>query len=758
MMLALIIISMMSAVASPVSAVETAKQSSSGLNIEQIRVGFDGSFKVGRWTSISVEIKIERPCTVQWSIEVPDPHGNPTVFPGPETHFADTGLQTLEAVFRTGRLDGNLRVRVSADGDEVERLLRTNHDEAGELRPALEQSVVLVAVLGQPAGLSDLDDLERPVQIVKLKDATDLPAEYAAYGGLDVLFINGNPAITAPQSDAIRDWVYAGGHLTLAVGRETTAFQNGSMYQWVSDFIPLRGTRALKKLSGMENFARQTTPITVLRGKPVIVARIDTGGNGSDMPKFAGSVLVAEERQPLVVRTACGFGQITFFGIDLDQPPLSDWEPLPQVMQKLVFDEFPPASAQSQNQGRRLSQTGVSDLATQLLSASEDFPNLARISTWTVMTLLLVYLMIIGPVDYFLVHRLFRNPRLTWVSFPTMVCVAAALAIWTARATNSQDVRLNQIDLVDIDASASGPQFVRSQSWLTVYTPTTLRNRVTVLSRSLQAKDHAPTNATTAAVTNAEQEAGSFRLSWAGVPETGFGGMYRSGGIEFGRPSYRYASDGGGIDDLPTAMWSTASLTASRLHRGERLVESELTSRGFGLLSGTLTHHLGGPLREWMLAYGPGVYYSQANPRTGETSVIEPGRVWSPDGPYIRQQELLGYLTQTRFKAVERSDASSRQETEYRLAQSEYDPFSREPGGILQMITFYRRAGGEKYTHLRNDSLRHFDFSGLLELDRAVLFARIDVPVIDLKWNDKQLKATQRSTFVRIVLPVRKTK
>ena len=95
MMLALIIISMMSAVASPVSAVETAKQSSSGLNIEQIRVGFDGSFKVGRWTSISVEIKIERPCTVQWSIEVPDPHGNPTVFPGPETHFAYTGLQTL---------------------------------------------------------------------------------------------------------------------------------------------------------------------------------------------------------------------------------------------------------------------------------------------------------------------------------------------------------------------------------------------------------------------------------------------------------------------------------------------------------------------------------------------------------------------------------------------------------------------------------------------------------------------------------------
>ena len=754
-MLALIAISVMSGMASPAFAVDTPGQSSSDVSIEQIRVGFGGSFKVGRWASISVDVKVKRPCTVQWSIEVPDPHGNPTEFPGPVTQFANAGLQTLKTVFRTGRLKGTLRVRVSSDDNEVERLLRTGDDEAA----ALQQSVVLVGVLGQPAGLSDLQKLERPVQIVNIDDASNLPTEYAAYEGLDVLFINGSPEITRLQSNAIRDWVYSGGRLTLAVGRDTTAFQNSSMYEWVSDFIPLLGTRALRELSGLESFDRGTTPITVRRGKPVTAARIDIGSNDSDTPKFVGKVLVTEEREPLVVRSACGFGRITFFCVDLDQPPLSDWKPLRDVLQKLVFDEFPPATDQGSNQGQRLSQTGVSDLATQLQSASEDFPGLDRISTWTVMTLLLVYLMLIGPADYFLVHRLFRNPRMTWISFPIMVCVAAALAIWTARSTNSQDVRLNQIDLVDIDAAPNGPQFVRSQSWLTVYTPSTLRNRATVVPRSLQADDNNPQpDETTAVDTDAAQENGSFLLSWAGVPETGFGGMYRSGGIEFGRPAYRYAAGGAGIDDLPTAMWSTASLTASRIHRSEGLVESDLTSRGFGLLSGTLTHHLGGPLREWMLAYGPGVYFSTVNPRTGEAAVIEPNTAWSPDGPSVHQQELLGYLTQTRLKEVERSDTSSSEKPEFRLAQSKYDPFSREPGGILRMITFYRRAGGEKYTQLDNDSLRHFDYTGLLELDRAVLFARIDAPVADLKWNEKSLTSTQRSTFVRIVLPVRKSK
>ncbi|MBT6493319.1 MAG: hypothetical protein HOL01_02090, partial [Planctomycetaceae bacterium] len=280
-----------------------------------------------------------------------------------------------------------------------------------------------------------------------------------------------------------------------------------------------------------------------------------------------------------------------------------------------------------------------------------------------------------------------------------------------------------------------------------------------VVPRSLQAEDnnHQP-DETAAADSDVTEENGSFLLSWAGVPETGFGGMYRSGGIEFGRPPYRYAEGGAGIDDLPTAMWSTASLTATRTHRSEGLIESDLTSRGFGLLSGTLTHHLGGPLREWMLAYGPGVYFSKVNPRTGEAAVIEPNTTWSPDGPSVHQQELLGYLTQTRLTEVEGSDASSRKKPEFRLAQSKYDPFNREPGGILRMITFFRRAGGEKYTQLKNDSLRHFDYTGLLELDRAILFARIDAPVADLKWNDKPLTSTKRSTFVRIVLPVRKTK
>ena len=143
-MLVLTAISVMSGMATPALAVETPRQSSSELSIEQIRVGFGGSFKVGRWTSISVEIKVKRPCTVHWSIEVPDPHGNPTQFPGPATKFANAGLQTLKTVFRTGRLDGSLRVRVGSDGNEVERLLRTGDDDIA----ALERCTVDLALVG----------------------------------------------------------------------------------------------------------------------------------------------------------------------------------------------------------------------------------------------------------------------------------------------------------------------------------------------------------------------------------------------------------------------------------------------------------------------------------------------------------------------------------------------------------------------------------------------------------------------------------
>jgi hypothetical protein len=87
-------------------------------------------------------------------------------------------------------------------------------------------------------------------------------------------------------------------------------------------------------------------------------------------------------------------------------------------------------------------------------------------------------------------------------------------------------------------------------------------------------------------------------------------------------------------------------------------------------------------------------------------------------------------------------------------SRAEYDPFSDDPDRLARMITFHDAAGGSGYTALRNDPLARWDLSRLLELNRAVLFGRIDLPAVIYRVDGQEISPRQRTTFVRIVLPV----
>lgn len=762
----------------PVTNADAAQQRAPAVSIERIDVGIAGYYKVGRSTPLRLRVKVERACRIRCTVDVPDVHGNRTITPGDELVALRAGLYTLTAIFQTGRPDGSVRCRVQwseSGGDRPdwrvaeERVLRPSEPDSPSpvLRPALKQSAVIVATLGRPAGFESLPELSKPLHVARIESVAQFPARYEAYDGLDVLAINGSHPWTAEQSRAVRDWVRVGGHLVVAVGGGVSEFRQGALYEWMRHVIPLAGTRQLRELSGLESAVGENAQIDVRRGESIPAAKLHVTSDVGAAPdadgpapsaQFEGEVLAGEPRDPLVVRRAYGFGRITFFCVDLNRPPLSNWEALPNALQTLVFDEYRPRRDDGRNGPGPLADTGISDLATQWQFSLQNFPEVRRVASWKVMAWLLLYLAVIGPADYYLVRRLFRNPRFTWLTFPVMVIVAAALAIWTAGRTNGREWRLNQVDVIDVDADAPGgaEQFVRTNTWMSVYSPSTMRHRVTIVPHPIHGSQ-AETQANSDSARNgSDADGGHFRLSWSGVPENNFGGMYRSGGIEFGRPTYRFAPDSAAIENLPTAVWSTADLTAVRIQETGPIVESDLVSRGYGLVSGTITHHLSGPLQDWMLAYGPGVYFPAENPRTGRRAALPPDVLWTTDDPNLARQELEGYLTNTRLTKVERR--SGRLSAEYRLAQTAYDPFHRDPSDILRMITFYRRAGGKQYTRLENDSLRRFDFSSLLDLDRAVLIGRLDPPAAELELNDRTLAPTRRRTFVRLVLPVRTTK
>ena len=73
---------------------------------------------------------------------------------------------------------------------------------------------------------------------------------------------------------------------------------------------------------------------------------------------------------------------------------------------------------------------------------------------WLVAGLILIYLLLIGPGDYFLLRKLGGRMTWTWLTFPAVVVLVCLGAYVLAHAMKGSEVKINQLDLVDVDAAS----------------------------------------------------------------------------------------------------------------------------------------------------------------------------------------------------------------------------------------------------------------------------------------------------------------
>lgn len=739
-------------------------------SIQSVEIGLDGRFKVGKWTLASVEVRTSQPLKVQMIVNVSDPDGSMTSFPTEKTYLPGPGLHEFRVLFKSGRLSSHLRIRIHDDTRDLATWQsRLSNNIKTRYLLAFPQSMYLVATLGKPAGLTreehspqnvpapdDNDAIQDDVlQVIDFETASQLPVQSTAYDSLDALVISDHFDFDEQRNRAVRDWVWGGGHLLLSVGSDVESYIQSSLYEWVGELIPLEGQARLREVSRLEMFVGSKTRLDIRGSLQAAKIRIedktinDLTQGESVRPGFSGRVSVSGLEGPLLVQAPYGFGRISFLGLDLHRPPLSAWKSTSNIVRKILFGERQATMNQTQSVSRQLTSSGITDLASQFHGSQEYFPIIHRFTMWKVLGLMLMYLVLIGPVDYFLVHRLLKRPQWTWLTFPLIVAISVLLAVQSARSFNQNELRANQLDVIDIDVATQSTRF---QSWMTLYSPETRRYHVSVqpgdiASNEDDPKDHLQSSSSLSIP----------RLSWSGIPESTFEGMYRPAGFEIGRPDYNFSPLSTEIKDLPIPIWSTKSLMGSWNRKTGSLVESQLTSSGSRQISGTIVHHLNAPLEDWILAFGNRVIRSREN---GPQVRLMPHRVLSlANNPGIISRRLREYLTNTKAAEVSNKEDSV---VEILVRQKEYDPLERDPYYIMRMLTFHEVSGGKLYSGLDNNTLRKNDLSHLLFFNRAVLFARMKSPAAHYTISSgkppAELKPLPRSntyTYVRIVLPVK---
>lgn len=278
--------------------------------------------------------------------------------------------------------------------------------EVFALPAAFGKPFVAVVGKGVPAGLRDA---ARGSIEIAVASPDALPDRWVGYAPVDVLVWTEGDAgeLRDPrQGEALKHWIAGGGHLVVA--RSHLAGIAGTELE---ELLPLEAAAPVQAVISPD-LGALPGHAAFLRG------RLRPGAQA----------LIPDS----VYRWNYGRGRVTLIGFDPSSEPFRSselmrdlWDRLlePKVMYEGQWSEWNLVD----NLGATLGSTALADLAFQLPGVQA--PSLA----W-LFCIILVYVILVGPVDYFMLRRL-RRQELTWVTFP--VCVIGFLAITATAAGKS---------------------------------------------------------------------------------------------------------------------------------------------------------------------------------------------------------------------------------------------------------------------------------------------------------------------------------
>lgn len=412
------------------------------------------------------------------------------------------------------------------------------------------------------------------VELTAIADFDLLPDQWFGYDAADLVILNTgtgsddlvkrlfNPRIGGPRLQAFWEWIGRGGRLVVAVGGNA-----GLVKQLPAlDFLPYTvnpnaPTRPVTRLP-LYWAARESSQTSTLNG----VLALKGGAtfplaNLVPKPGHAGRVVSppagrqAEDREIVAAQAGYGLGRVTVIGFDLDRPPFTEFSRQAEFWD-WVLREGGSSRASVGSEGKpRPPTAGPTDdeneVAVAVRAHLDTFDDVPVVSFGAVALLIVLYLLLIGPVEYYFLRRVLGRLELTWLSFPPIVLTVCVAAYLTAAAVKGRELRVNKVDVIDVVAgtdplTGKPGGSVYGTTWCTVFSP-----RIDTY---------------TIGVTPAEGwtrpgETGDSLVGWVGGPRTGRASLLRR------RYGYHVGAESGVIADalenVPIQVWSTKSFAAN---------------------------------------------------------------------------------------------------------------------------------------------------------------------------------------------------
>jgi hypothetical protein len=258
---------------------------------------------------------------------------------------------------------------------------------------------------------------------------------------------------------------------------------------------------------------------------------------------------------PVLVEAPAGLGRVWLTAFDVDAAPFAGQrqEPLRKEFWLKVQSELTPrpqtnAPAQPQfnpNMGMSVPSERP-EVAAEVQRTLENFEAVQPVSFRWVALFILLYILIVGPLDYFILKRVLKRLELTWITFPAVVIVVSIAAYCTAYALKGDDLRINKIDVVEYDLE--GPPQAYGTAWFTLFSPR-IQNYTIGLEPSAPDWAKAP-----------DGDKGTHAVALAVLENPDDSERFTSPSL-FRQP-YAYAEDAYGLERVPIPVWATRTFQA----------------------------------------------------------------------------------------------------------------------------------------------------------------------------------------------------
>jgi len=232
-----------------------------------------------------------------------------------------------------------------------------------------------------------------------------LPPDPLGWEGLDVLILNDvdTAALSGEQRQALETWVAHGGHLIVGggagaartvagVANPSTALQQGSGHRLLP--VTVGGTRSVDNLWALGEYL----------GAPIATGPYPV----AEATLRDGEALIEQGDLILVARRTYGAGTVDFVAFDAGLNPFTRWDDNVRLWAFIIEPGAPRARGLTVYNGYNA------------FSAVNAIPGLELPSTLQILAFMLVYTLLIGPVNYVVLRKLDRR-ELAWLTIPALI-------------------------------------------------------------------------------------------------------------------------------------------------------------------------------------------------------------------------------------------------------------------------------------------------------------------------------------------------